>query len=61
MRLPRLLLLTTLFLLLTSFAMADTTITITFTGDITLGGEDRTANEPSGLFSGQLQGLFCRG
>ena len=51
MRLPRLLLLTTLFLLLTSFAMADTTITITFTGDITLGGEDRTANEPTSFAS----------
>ena len=39
-----------LLCLLPSFALADKTITLTFTGDITLGGEDylpRTASLPS--------------
>ena len=40
-----------LTILLSAAAMADTTITITFTGDITLGGEDYLRNEPDSFVS----------
>lgn len=40
-----------ILLLLPAVAMADKTITITFTGDITLGGEDRLKDEPTSFAS----------
>ena len=40
-----------LLLLLPAAALADTTITLTFTGDITLGGEDRLREEPTSFDS----------
>ncbi len=43
----RLLTLTLLLLLLCSTALADKTITITFTGDVTLGGEDWNRDQPT--------------
>ena len=45
MRFTRLLILL-LVLMLPCIALADTTITITFTGDVTLGGEDDLQTEP---------------
>ena len=50
MKLSRLLLLL-LVLMLPCIALADTTITITFTGDITLGGEDRLREEETSFDS----------
>jgi len=46
MRLLRLLSVCLLLLLLPVIALADKTITLTFTGDVTLGGEDRLRNDP---------------
>ena len=46
MRLSRLLILL-LVLMLPCIALADKTITITFAGDVTLGGEERLMNEPT--------------
>ena len=52
MRLLRLLLLlTALSLALTGAALADKTITLTFTGDVTLGGEDYLKNDPASFAS----------
>lgn len=50
MRMTRLLILL-LVLLLPAAALADKTITITFTGDITLGGEDYLQGEPTSFAS----------
>ncbi len=47
----RLLPLLLILLLLPAAALADKTITITFTGDITLGGEDRLKEEPTSFAS----------
>ena len=47
----RLLPLLLIFLLLPAVSLADKTITITFTGDITLGGEDRLKDEPTSFAS----------
>ena len=51
MRLFRLLILLTVLLLLPALALADKTITITFTGDITLGGEERLESDPASFAS----------
>ena len=51
MRLTRLLLLLSVLLLLPVIALADTTITFTFTGDITLGGEAYHENEETSFAS----------
>ena len=50
MRLLRLLCLM-LVLLLPTLALADKTITLTFTGDITLGGEERLESDPASFAS----------
>ena len=50
MRLSRLLILL-LVLMLPCVALADKTITLTFAGDVTLGGEDRLMNEPTSFAS----------
>ena len=50
MRLSRLLILL-LVLMLPCIALADKTITITFTGDVTLGGEEALKNEPTSFAS----------
>ena len=50
MRLTRLLILL-LVLMLPCIALADKTITITFTGDVTLGGEEALKNEPTSFAS----------
>ena len=50
MRLLRLICLL-LVLMLPLLALADKTITITFAGDVTLGGEERLANEPNSFAS----------
>lgn len=50
MRLSRLLILL-MIALLPCVALADTTITITFTGDVTLGGEEWLENEPTSFKS----------
>lgn len=61
-----------LLCLLPSFALADKTITLTFTGDITLGCEDylRTAEDSffavygarrRGVLPQKLRGFLCRG
>jgi len=47
----RKLLLLLLTLLLPAAALADTTITLTFTGDVTLGGEDYLRNDPDSFAS----------
>ncbi|MBQ7850586.1 MAG: CapA family protein [Clostridia bacterium] len=47
----RLLPLLLLILLLPAVALADTTVTITFTGDVTLGGEDYLRNDPDSFAS----------
>lgn len=51
MRLNRLLSLFLVLMLLPAAALADTTITITFTGDVTLGGEEHLAGEPTSFAS----------
>ncbi len=51
MRLFRLLILLTALLLLPGLALADKTITLTFTGDITLGGEERLESDPASFAS----------
>lgn len=51
MRFLRLLLLWALLLALPAAALADITITLTFTGDITLGGEERLAGEADSFAS----------
>ncbi len=51
MRFLRLLLLLTMLILLPGIALADTTITLTFTGDVTLGGEEWLAGEPNSFAS----------
>lgn len=47
-KLPLLLL---LLLLLPAAALADKTVTITFTGDVTLGGEDYLRDDPASFAS----------
>lgn len=51
MRLLRLLFLLTALTLLPAAALADKTITITFTGDVTLGGEDYLKDDPASFAS----------
>ncbi|MBQ8556710.1 MAG: CapA family protein [Clostridia bacterium] len=51
MRLLRLLFLLTALTLLPAAALADKTITITFTGDVTLGGEDYLRDQPDSFHS----------
>ena len=51
MRLLRLLCLILTLLMLPALALADKTITLTFTGDVTLGGEERLEGEPNSFAS----------
>ncbi len=63
MRTVRLILITLALMLLAAPALADTTITLTFTGDVTLGGEEWGRSEPdsfASIYEKQGAGYFLQ-